>query len=184
MESSALNEEELLSDKLGKASEEYFKESWLDLKRQNLLQFLQNNDCREVISKSVDDDIFSNVFTIAGIRNHPDILRALLDNGMNVDSKCRDGNTALTFSCMEGYEDSVRLLCDRHANLDHQNKTGMTGLMFASSRGNKETVQFLLDHNADINLINKFGKTALDLADTDAIKEMLQNHVNTSYVLK
>jgi len=56
--------------------------------------------------------------------------------------------------------------------------------MFASSCGYKEIVQLLLDHNADINLKTYNGKTALDLAQTKEIKEMIENHVNTSYVLK
>jgi len=33
-------------------------------------------------------------------------------------------------------------------------------------------------------LKNNQGKTALDMAKTEEIKEMIQNHINTSYVLK
>ena len=47
MESSTLNEEELLSDKLEKAAEKYYDFNGNEVNRQNLLDILQNNDCRE-----------------------------------------------------------------------------------------------------------------------------------------
>ena len=56
--------------------------------------------------------------------------------------------------------------------------------MCASQYGHKEIVQLLLDFNADIDLKDNKGKTAFDLAETEEIREMIQNHVNTSYVLK
>ena len=150
MELSTLNEEELLSEKLQKVFVEYCETDGNEESREALLQFLQNNDCREIISKCVDGDFVSDAFVWAGYRD-PDILQTFLDQGMNVDVKDRNGNTAL---------------------------------MWASTGGHKQIVQLLLNHNADIDLKNRFAESALDLTDDEEIKEMIQNHVNTSYVLK
>ena len=149
MASSTSNEEELLSDKLEKVADEYNGDAW-DEERQALLQVLQNNDCREVIARCVDGDVLTDAFVFSAALNHPDILRAFLDQGISVDGKNQYCNTAL----------------------------------IASNDGSREIVKLLLDHNADIHLRNNDGKTALDLAQTEEIKEMIQNHVNTSYVLK
>ena len=56
--------------------------------------------------------------------------------------------------------------------------------MCASQYGHKEIVQLLLNRGANIDLKNEDGQTALDYAKTDEIKEMIQNHINTSYILK
>ena len=76
------------------------------------------------------------------------------------------------------------MLLEKNANPDLQRNNGWTALMYASYHCHKETVQLLLNHGADVNLKNEEGQTALDLADDEEIKEMIQNHVNTSYVLK
>jgi len=216
----SLSKEELLSDsdKLEKASSEYHQSLGSKAKRQkllrnkvkkvvreyyfsdteeteqNLLQVLQNNDCREVISKCVGGVYVSSAFVLAGRRNQREIVLAFLDHGMNVDIKNEYGMTALIEACQNGHEELVPVLLDRQANVDIQSSHGYTALMWASRYGRKEIVQLLLDHNADINLKRWDGKTALDLADDDnyikdayivqEIKEMIQNHVNTSYVLK
>jgi len=152
MESSAsLNEEELLSDQLEKAVVDYNKFLSGQEKRQNLLQVLQSNDFLKIITKSVGGNNFANSFVFASCWNHPDILQAFLNQGINIDVKDRNGWTAL---------------------------------ISASQHGHKQIVQLLLNHNADTDLKNNHGDAALDVTDDEDIKEMIQNHVNTSYVLK
>ena len=184
MESSALNEEKLLSGELKNVVEEYHQGYGSEEKRQNLLQVLQNNDCREVIAKCIDGDGISNAFVWAGYRNHFDILQAFLDQGMNVGIKNRNGDNTLIYAAINGHEESVQLLCNQTSDVSVQNNDGWTALMIASANGRKDIVQLLLNRNADIDLKNSKDKTALDLASTNEIKEMICNHVNTSYVLK
>jgi len=185
MESTTLNEGEVLSDKLEKAVRSYdlsFFDS--EKKQQNLLHVLQNNDCRGIIAKCVDGFDFSKGFTCAVARNHPDVLKAYIEQGMNVDVKNEYGRTALTLACMNGFEHLARLLLSYHANPNVQNNDSWTALMWASSYGFKDIVQLLLDHDADVTLRDNDGRTASDLSENKEIQEMIQNHVNTSYVLK
>ena len=181
---SALNEEELLNDKLRNVATAYFYNPYNEEERQALILFLQNNDCRELIAKCVDGDTISESFVCAVSDNHVDILQAFFDQGMNVDIKNFRGNTALIGAIANGCEESARLLLDLNANCDLQDENGDTALISASNFGHKELVQLLLNHGADIDLKNNDGDTALDLAISEEIEEMIQNHVNTSYVLK
>ena len=183
METSTLNEEELISDKLKNVIEEYYQFGGEEM-CEALLQFLQNNDCREVIGKCVDGDDIANAFVWAGYRNHSDVLEAFLKQGMNIDTKNIHCEIALFGASYNCNEVSVRLLIKHNANPNLQENSGWTALMGASSRGHKEIVQLLLDHNADIDLKNNDGNTTADLAASKEIKEMIQNRVNTSYVLK
>ena len=80
--------------------------------------------------------------------------------------------------------DILQVFLDHGMNVDIKNQNGATALMWSSINGRQEIVQLLLDHNSNVDLKNIHGKTALDLARTQEIKEMIQNHVNTSYVLK
>ena len=178
------SKEKLLSDKLEKLAVEYIYSNGEVEKRQNVLQILQDNDCRELIGKCVDGDKFANASTYASYRNHVDLLQAFLEYGINVDVKDRNGFTALIYACGNGHKEIVRLLLNYNTNPDLRNKHGWTALMSASYQGHKEIVQLLLDHNADIDLKNNNGKTALDLARNQEIEEMIQNHVSTTYVLK
>ena len=184
MEISSLNEEEVLRDKLETAVEEYFENPDDVKNRKKLLKVLENNECREVISKCVDGDSLSNAFANAGGFNHLDILQAFLDHGMNVDIKDKYGWTALMNACVCGNQELVRLLLNKNANPNAHNSDGWTPLMSTTYYGHREIVQLLLDYNADIDLKDGKGLTALDVAKTQEIKEMIQNHVNTSYVLK
>ena len=156
----------------------------IEKNRQNLLDVFQNNDFREEISKCMEGDDVSDAFVIAGDRNHRDILQAFIDRGMNIDIKNQSGNTALIKASGMGNEKSVRLLLNQNAKADHQTNEKWTALMHASGHGYKEIVKMLLDHNVNIDLKNNEGKTAVNLAWNKEIKEMIQNHVNTSYVLK
>ena len=184
MESSTLNEEKLLFSELEKAVVEYRVSCFDEVKRQNLLDVLQNNDCRELVAKCVDGDVLSNAFVWACVCDHAEILKAFLNYGMNADIKDNCDDTALIQVCIFGHEEAARLLLSHNSNVDQQTKNSWTALMCASQEGFKEIVQLLLDQGADIDLKNSRGETAVDLATTTEIKEMIQNHVNTSYTLK
>ena len=184
MEPSTLNEAELLFDELERVAEEYCKNAQAEKNRQALVKFLQNNDCREMIAKCVDGDSFSSAFVGACSRNHPDIFQAFLDQGMNADIMDHNGSTALIEASTNVREESVQLLLNHNSRPNVQNRSGWTALMWASCFGSKNIVQLLLNYGADIDLKNKEGYTALDFARTQEIKDMIQNHVNTSYVLK
>ena len=141
MESSTLNEEELLSRQLKMLVDEYFLLFGNEEKRQDLLQFLQINDCRELISKCFDGDSLSNAFVLGGGRKHLDILQAFLDHGMNVDTKNHHGWTALMYASSYDSKEIVQLLFDHNANIDLKNNIGKSAIDLAKTDKIKEMIQ-------------------------------------------
>ena len=141
MESSSLNEEELLWAQLDMASADYNKFRNDEYKKQVLLQFLQDNDCRKAISKCKDGDNFAVSFTRGCLRNHIDILQAFLDHGIKVDVKDDDCDTALMCASNQGYKEIVQLLLEHNADIDLKDNFGQTALELASTEEIEEMIQ-------------------------------------------
>ncbi|KAK6185430.1 hypothetical protein SNE40_007668 [Patella caerulea] len=97
---------------------------------------------------------------------HGDVesVKALLDQGVDIDSNDEDGNTAMHVSSANGYELVVRLLIMRGAALDKVNSQGWTALMQASRYGHVGVVSLLLQHKADVSIKTRYGASALTLA--------------------
>ena len=99
-------------------------------------------------------------------------IRVLLDSGADVDSKNREGNTAL----MESWWDpAIRTqLLDIGASVNIKFRDGETLLMKAIAKEDKEFIEELLSREVDATAKDKGGKTAMDHA-----KEH-ENLVNTN----
>jgi hypothetical protein len=92
----------------------------------------------------------------------PELLRLLLDIGLDPNSKDRDGHTLLYLAT--GNVECLRLLIARGADVNATNNDvyNHTALMRAASFGEVSSVQFLLDNGADPSIKTMFGDTALD----------------------
>lgn len=75
-------------------------------------------------------------------------LKALLDGGLDVNSKTPEGTTLLMMAAPDA--EKVQLLIDRGADVRAQAKTGFTALMVATTYlGSSQSVKLLLDHGAE-----------------------------------
>ncbi len=59
----------------------------------------------------------------------PEFVRMLLEKGVQVDQKSREGNTPLMAAARLGKVEMIRLLLDSGADVDATNKKGETALM-------------------------------------------------------
>jgi ankyrin repeat protein len=103
-------------------------------------------------------------------------VRKLLDDGVDVNWKNKEGDTALIWASVEGHAEVVKLLLDRGALTDLQRNGGATALMYASFFGHVECVRLLLERGADMSIKDRNGKTAKDDAierGNDAIGQLL-----------
>jgi hypothetical protein len=76
-------------------------------------------------------------------------IRALLDQGADVNAKWRYDATALLMACMRGHAPTVRLLLDRGAKVDVKDTFyGITPLSAAADKGSAEVVKMLLEKGA------------------------------------
>ena len=95
--------------------------------------------------------------------NWIDIVRMLLDKGVDVNISNHYKNTSLIIVSSQGYIEIANLLLSRGANINHQNTYGKTALMVASLRKNIEMVKFLLNNGANKYIEDNDYKTALEL---------------------
>lgn len=109
-------------------------------------------------------DGYTAIFA-AALEGHIDVVKVLLNNGVDINSKSNDGETPLRAAIGNGRIAMVTELLARGANVNASSREGETALMAASSiRGYSEVVRQLLDKGADVNAKNNNGWTALELA--------------------
>lgn len=77
----------------------------------------------------------------------------------------RPGWTPLHYAAAIGNNDIVRILLDRSAYIDAESPNKTTPMMMAARGGHIYTVKLLLDEGADATLKNDLGMTAIDFAE-------------------
>ena len=101
------------------------------------------------------------------------------DKGKNyirfLDSRDKQGNTALMLAATRGFHSIVQMLIKAGANIDLQNFYGWTAIMFAVSEDNEHIVQLLLEHNANLRLLTPVDRGAIDFASSSEVRKMLRD---------
>ncbi len=112
------------------------------------------------------------------------IVKALLKFGADIESKDRDGMTALSLACMHGRIGICQSLLQNKARISSVDKKGRTALHWASFGGHVEVVHALLGRKANRGEMDKQGNTALHLAAqmlrADAVALLLENEANAN----
>ncbi len=98
---------------------------------------------------------------LAARYGHENIVRLLLDRGVDVDQQDELGNTPLIAVAGEGHTSILRLLLERGANVHLSTNDGTTALMNAAANGRLEHVRLLLQAGARLDRRNQAGETAL-----------------------
>lgn len=76
-------------------------------------------------------------------------IKALLDQGVDINAKWRYDTTALLMASMRGHSEAVRLLLERGAKVDIKDTFyGITPLSAAADKGTAEVVKMLLEKGA------------------------------------
>lgn len=101
-----------------------------------------------------------------------EILDALNDSELDVNSPDDDGRNALMFACMGNNADVINALIQKTNDINAQDKQGNTALMFACDSNDADAVNALLDSGADINIENQNGFAAMIFAmDNNSLKD-------------
>jgi hypothetical protein len=96
-----------------------------------------------------------------------DEIRELIRSGIDVNTQCKIGQTALIQAAQYGGEHGagmMKVLVDSGADVDKQNELGWTALMMAAGCGGEHgagMIKILLDAKADVNTQEEDGRTAL-----------------------
>ena len=118
---------------------------------------------KDRLAEQDDLDILAKCIFNFAYNGNTEVLDEWLgkENDFEIDSKDRDGWTALMLASLNGCLESVDCLIGYGADLNASNEEGLTALMLASQCGCIETVKLLRRHGAKVNVRDKSGMTAL-----------------------
>jgi|EP00945_MAST-04E_sp_MAST-4E-sp1_P001003 DTW domain-containing protein YfiP len=129
---------------------------------------------------NAEGDVTSNILDAA--RNgEEDAVRALLDSGVDPETKNKHGWTALHKAALKGHLSIVQLLCENGAtNLNLQTSDGTTPLMCACWKNKVDVLRYLLARNCDCMIRNHKGKTAREVGlgkNHKACVDIIESHM-------
>lgn len=104
---------------------------------------------------------FAGEFSRAVERNDVARMVELLDRGMPVDIRLRDGWTPLMIATFNSCEDAAMLLLKRGAKVTVSDADGYTPLHWASLNGFARAVPEILRRGGEVDATTRFGITAL-----------------------
>ncbi|HEX7176784.1 MAG TPA: ankyrin repeat domain-containing protein [Pyrinomonadaceae bacterium] len=109
----------------------------------------------------------------AAATGHTAVVQSLLAEGVDINEKGRNGDTALMRAAANGQLETVQLLLDEGADINAQRGDGMTALILAAFFGHLDVVLALINKGANLSARDRTGMTALDRArskgETDTV---------------
>lgn len=103
-----------------------------------------------------------------------DVVKFLLQSGVEIDTPDEDGDTALQNAAGSGHVELVQYFIELGANPKHASKDGDTALHLACEKGHIEVVRILVASGVDLNQSNVSGETPLSFALQAGNQELVQ----------
>ena len=112
--------------------------------------------------------------TMAIKGGNPEIVRELINRGMEVNYSDSEGITPLHLAARLGHAEIVKILLDKRGEVNIKDRYGMTPLMWGAWKGSPEIVKMLLEGGAEIEEKDREGMTALSLSAREGHQEVLK----------
>jgi hypothetical protein len=107
------------------------------------------------------------------------VVKKLIENGVDINLKDGYGNTALILASQRGHLEVVKELIKNGADINLQSYIGYSALIYASSFNHLEIVKELIKNGADVDLFDSGEETALMHASQnghpEVVNELLKN---------
>jgi ankyrin repeat protein len=120
----------------------------------------------------------------AAMRGDREVLRSLLTNRSNVNSRQIDGTTALHWAVRKDDLATADALIRAGADVKATNRYGLTPISLAAMNGSAAMIKKLLDAGADPNTANQGGETVLMTAsrtgNLESVKLLLDRGANVN----
>ncbi|XP_062599376.1 putative ankyrin repeat protein RF_0381 [Saccostrea cucullata] len=131
----------------------------------------------------ITDNDGGNALHNAAWGGHIDIVRFLLEKGLDIRSTAYGGKTALHVCCLNGKIDMCKYLVKTYLFLlDVTDNNGGSAIHDAAWGGNIQILKFLIDEGLDINSARDDGRTALHQCcrnrEIDMYKFLVNNYPN------
>ena len=109
----------------------------------------------------------------------PNVVRALLEHGADVQAEDSEGETPLDWALVWWQAESVRLLLEHGAGVAADGSFRDTLLCDVAGRANAERlIRLVIEHGVDVNTKDASGKTPLHRAATDGPDENVLQLIN------
>jgi hypothetical protein len=116
-------------------------------------------------------------------RGNLELVKILLEKGVNVNAENDHGLTALMTASAQGHVEVAQLLVDRDADVDARDSAGETALMYAASKGFFEVVKLLVENGAGVAVEESSLVKAMAVARKNGHEKTVQFLKVRSYVL-
>ncbi|KAK2766808.1 hypothetical protein FQN54_006122 [Arachnomyces sp. PD_36] len=113
-------------------------------------QLLRATGRVDIEAKTTDGDEYTPLH-FAAREGQPEMVRFLLEEGAQVDSRCSNGSTPLILSSSEGQYEATKALIERGASIEEENGDLQPAIHVALRRKHLNIVQLLLDSGAPID---------------------------------
>ncbi|XP_063923595.1 uncharacterized protein LOC135137792 isoform X2 [Zophobas morio] len=102
-----------------------------------------------------------------------DIIKILIEKGMDVNAPSNNGETALQLACLTGVHENAETLLDFGAFINTTDKDNKTALHCASAskQVNRDVIKLLCEGGIGVNAQNNNDTTALQLACLNGVQE-------------
>ncbi|XP_033737986.1 ankyrin repeat and protein kinase domain-containing protein 1-like [Pecten maximus] len=101
---------------------------------------------------------------LAASKGFPNIVKRLVECGVDINSKDSDHRTPLHWAATYGHTDTAQLLLQKGAVVNVTQTDGFTPLHAATCLGHLNVCKVLIDNGADVNRVDAEGWTALHTA--------------------
>jgi ankyrin repeat protein len=122
----------------------------------------------------------------AAARGDVGAVRRLLADGAPVDTRDRDGRTAVTAAALGDHVDVARVLIDAGADVDLQDAERNNPLLLCGVTGNVAMLREVLRADPDVRLTNRFGGTALipasERGHVAMVRALLRTDIDVDHV--
>jgi len=130
------------------------------------LFFMVSSICGTILPLQANDSISctEEKFFLAANDGNIVYLTKCLNDGIYIDTRNEDGNTALMISIASKKENAFQFLFSKGATIDVVNSSGDTPLHYAAYASSVSMAKFLIDKGLDVNALDKYNDTPLHSA--------------------
>ena len=134
----------------------------------------ESEEEKEFLDEDSDENEETTALHIAAERGQQELVKVLIEKGLEIDAKDQFERTALHRTAKAGHREVVKDLLGKGADPNVQDQNGQTALHIAAASGHREVVKDLLEKGADPNAKNRWGSTALHIAARAGQREMVK----------
>jgi len=113
----------------------------------------------------------------ASKNGHIDIVKTLIEKGVDINTKDDYGYTSLSYAALKGHSEVVDLLIEYGADINARNHWGGTALVQAVFFGHIDIAKILIDNGADMN-VTIHGDSLVVYATKNGYDDLVDHLIN------